>query len=82
MAVMGAALGRVNLNLPTEARGRLRRLAKAMKLTEGEVARQLMLTALDRAERAEFQRRVAASRTPARRARDRVVAEALERLRG
>jgi hypothetical protein len=78
---MGAALERVNLNLPAEARDRLRRLAKAMKLTEGEAARRLMLTALDHAERAELQRRVAASRTPERRARDRAVAEALERLR-
>jgi hypothetical protein len=79
---MGAALERVNLNLPAEARTRLRRLAKAMKLTEGEVARELVLTALERAERMEFQRRLAASRTPERRARDREVAEGLERLRG
>ena len=79
---MGAALERVNINLPAEARDRLRRLAKATQRTEGEVARELVLSALVRAERAEFRRRVEASRTPERRARDRVVAEALERLRG
>lgn len=79
---MSAALERVNLNLPSEARSRLKRLAKALKRTEGEVVRDLVLTALDREERAEFQRRVAASRTPERRARDREIAEALERLRG
>lgn len=82
MVLMGAALVRVNLNLPADARGRLQKLAKAMRLAEGELARELVLTALDRAERAEFQRRVAASRTVERRARDRVIAEALERLRG
>ena len=79
---MGAALERVNVNLPSDARGRLKRLAKALKRTEGEVVRDLILSALNRAERSEFQRRVAASRTPERRARDREIAEALERLRG
>lgn len=79
---MGAALERVNVNLPPEARGRLKRLAKALKRTEGEVVRDLVLTALDRAERAEFRHRVEVSRTPERRARDREIAEALERLRG
>lgn len=82
MTWMGAALERVNLNLPADARDRLRRLAKALRRTEGEVARELVLTALDRAERAEFQRLVAAARTPERRARDREIAAALERLRG
>lgn len=78
---MTAALERVNLNLPAEARTRLRRLAKVLRRTEGEVARDLMLGALERAERAEFQRRLAESRTPERRARDRAIAEALEGLR-
>lgn len=79
---MGAALERVNLNLPSEARGRLKKLAKALKRSEGEVVRDLVLTALERAERAEFRRRVAASRTPERRTRDREIAESLEHLRG
>lgn len=82
MCCMGAALERVNLNLPAEARGRLRRLAKTLKSTEGELARELVLEALDRAERELFRRRVSESRTPERRARDQVIAEALERLRG
>ena len=79
---MAAALERVNLNLPTDARERLQRLAKAMKRSEGEYARDLMLDALDRAERAELRRKVTASRTPERRARDREISRALERLRG
>ena len=79
---MGDALERINLNLPADARGRLRRLAKVLKQTEGEFVRELVLGALDRAERAEFRRRLAASRSPERRARDREIATALERLRG
>jgi hypothetical protein len=80
--VMTAALERVNLNLPADARERLQRLAKAMKRSEGEYARDLMLDAIDRAERAELRRKLVASRTPERRARDREVSRALERLRG
>jgi hypothetical protein len=79
---MAVALERVNLNLPTEARHRLRSLAKAAKAPEAVYARTLLVDAIDRAERAELRRRIEASQTPERRARERQIASALERLRG
>jgi hypothetical protein len=79
---MSAALKRVNLNLPPAARDRLRTLAKAAKAPEAVYARELLVDAIERAEREEFRRRLDASRTPERRARDREIATALERLRG
>jgi predicted DNA-binding protein len=79
---MSAALKRVNLNLPPAARDRLRTLAKAAKAPEAVYARELLVEAIERAEREEFRRRLDASRTPERRARDRAIATALERLRG
>jgi hypothetical protein len=77
-----AALQRLNLNLPSEARDKLRSLAKTAGQPEGVYARKLLLSALARAEAAEFRRRLEASRSPARRERDRQIADALERLRG
>jgi hypothetical protein len=77
-----AALARVNLNLPPIARDRLRSLAKAAGQPEAVYARELLLAALARAEAAEFRRKLGASRSPERRARDREIAGALERLRG
>ena len=79
---MSAALQRVNLNLPKEERARLRTLAKAAGQPEAVFARGLLVDALDRAERAEFRRRLEASRTPERRARDLAITAALERLDG
>lgn len=79
---MSAALKRVNLNLPAEARARLQRLAKAADVPEATYARELLLQAIERAEAAEFRQRLLASRSPERRARDRQIASALERLRG
>jgi hypothetical protein len=79
---MSAALQRVNLNLPPEQRERLRTLARAARTPEAVYARDLLLEAIERAERAAFRKRLEASRTPERRARDRAVAGALERLRG
>jgi hypothetical protein len=79
---MSAALERVNLNLPPEARDRLRSLAKAAKEPEAVYARTLLVDAIDRAERDAFRRQLEASRTPERRARDRAIAAALERLHG
>jgi hypothetical protein len=77
-----AATERVNLNLPAPARERLRSLAKAAKKPEAVFARALLLKAIDREERALFRRRLEASRTPERRARDLEIAAALEQLRG
>jgi len=77
-----SALERVNLNLPPVARDKLRSLAKAAGQPEGVYARELLLSALARADAAEFRRRLEASRSPARRERDRQIATAIERLRG
>jgi len=79
---MRSALQRVNLNLPAAERQRLRDLAKAARVSEAAFARELLVGAIDRAERAQLRERLAASRTPARRARDLKIAKALERLRG
>ncbi len=77
-----SSLERVNLNLPPVARGKLRSLAKAAGQPEGVYARELLLSALACAEAAEFRRRLEASRSQARRDRDRQIATALEGLRG
>jgi hypothetical protein len=77
-----AALERVNLNLPAEARLKLRSLAKASGQPEAVYARELLLEALEKAEVADFRKRLEASRTPERRKRDRQIATGLERLRG
>jgi len=79
---MSRALERVNLNLPLEARERLRRLADAADEPEAVYARELLVDAITRAERALFRQRLEASRTPERRARDQQIATAVERLRG
>jgi len=76
-----AATERVNLNLPAEARARLRRLAKASKKSEAAYVRDLVLDAVAREERAELQRRLEA-RSPKARARELEIASALERWRG
>lgn len=76
------ALERINLNVPGEARRRLKAIAKKLDKTESEVARELLLEALERAERAEFYRRVADETTTELRGRLLYVAEALEQLDG
>jgi len=77
-----ATLERVNLNLPPAARESLRRLARAAAEPEATLARKLLVEAIERAERARFRKRLEASRTPERRARDLEIASAMERLRG
>jgi predicted DNA-binding protein len=75
-------IARVNLNLPVEARQRLRSLAKAANEPEAVFARSLLVKAIERAERAAFRQQLEASRTPERRARDLKIAAAVEGLRG
>jgi hypothetical protein len=77
-----ASTERVNLNIPAPARARLQSLAKAANKPEAVYARSLLVKAIDREERAAFRRRLEASRTPERRARDLEVAAALESARG
>ena len=73
---------RVNLNLPSADRQRLRGLAKAAHEPEAVLARKLLVDAIAREERARFRARLEASRTTERRARDREIVAALERLHG
>jgi hypothetical protein len=73
---------RLNLNIPSEARQTLRRLAKSAKRREGEYARVLLLSAIDRAEREEFFRQVAENMTPELWKRELAIARAMEKLRG
>jgi len=75
---VSAALARVNLNLPPEARERLRSLAKAANTPDAVYARRLLLDAIKRAEHESFRRRLEACRTPE--LREREIATALERL--
>ena len=74
---------RLNLNVPTEARAALRRLAQRAKRREAEVARDLLLDAIEREEREAFFRQVGeAMQNPALRKRLKTVSTALEKLRG
>jgi predicted DNA-binding protein len=77
-----APLERVNLNLPSPAREKLRLLAKTAGKPDAVYARELLLGAIESAEEAEFRKKLRASRTPLRERRDREIALALERLRG
>jgi hypothetical protein len=76
------SLVRINLNVAQETRRRLRAIAKRLKKTESEVARDLLVQALERAERDEFYRQVGDAMTPAVRRRMLEIAEALEKADG
>ena len=71
---------RLNLNIPESVRADLRRIAKRRGLREAEAARELLVRAIEDAERAEFARAMQESMTPALRDRLRRVAEAMEKL--
>ncbi len=79
---MQDALERLNLNVPRTVRAQLRALATQAGRTEGEMARALLIRALEGARREEFFRRVIESHTPAVRARDLEILNAFERLDG
>ncbi len=79
---MRMALERINLNVPADARRRLKLVAKRLKRTESEVARELFLAGLRHAERGAFYDRVADEMTPELRARMVEIAEAFEHLDG
>lgn len=76
------ALERININVPSEMRRRLRNVAKHLKKTESEVARDLLMEGLRRREKEAFYRRVSEQMTPELRARLLDVASAFERLDG
>jgi hypothetical protein len=73
---------RINLNVPADVRERLRDLAARSGRTEAEVARTLLVDALDRARRDEFYRQVADAHREDLRDRDLRILRAFEQLGG
>ena len=73
---------RVNLNVPEGVRASLRALAGRRGLTEGEVARALIVDALRRAEAEEFYDAVAAAQTQETQRAHLAVVAAFETWRG
>lgn len=73
---------RINLNVPTAMRSRPREIARTLRRTESETARDLLAYALDRSAREEMHRRVAAAQTPVVRRRRLAILEAFERSDG
>jgi predicted DNA-binding protein len=73
---------RINLNVPPEVRRRLGAVAKRLRKTEAETARELLIYALERTEREELCRRAVEATTAAVRARMLQIHEALEGLDG
>lgn len=71
---------RINLNIPSDARRRLRSVARRLRKTEAEVARSLLLAALARSEEDEFYRRVAEAQTEQSKARHLEILAAFERM--
>jgi hypothetical protein len=79
---MQDSMQRINLNVPPAVRAELRQLAAAEGRTEGEMARMLLIAALDGARRELFYRAVSDAQTPARHARDLQILRAFEKLDG
>src|SRR5687767_1682011 len=72
------AMERINLNVPSDVRRRLRAIAKRLDRSEAETARDLLIHALELAERNDFYERVASAMTPEMRERMLEIHEALE----
>jgi hypothetical protein len=73
---------RINLNVPNSVRVRLQRMARRLDKTEAETARELLVYALERTEREELYRRVAAAQTPSLRERQLRIVAAFEKHGG
>jgi hypothetical protein len=73
---------RINLNVPSDIRRQLRKMAARSGRTEAEIARTLLMGALERARREEFYRRVAEAQTSDLASRDLEILRALEKLGG
>jgi hypothetical protein len=74
-------MDRLNLNVPSEIRAALRQLAARANLREGEYARELLVRAVERAEREKFFEEMERKMTPAARKRLLAVAGAVEKAR-
>jgi hypothetical protein len=79
---MADTLERINLNVRPDVRRQLREMAARAGRTEAEMARTLLMSALERARRAEFYRAVADAQTAELRDRDLRILRAFERLDG
>ena len=79
---MPDVMERINLNVPSDVRQRLREMASRSGRTESEMARALLVSALDGAFREAFYRQVAEAHSPELRARDLDILRAFERLDG
>lgn len=77
---MSDAMERINLNVPKDVRRQLRRIAKGEGRSEAEVARGLLIDALERARRQEFYRAVAEAHTDELAVRDLEILQAFESL--
>jgi predicted DNA-binding protein len=73
---------RLNLNIPAEARARLRRIAQAASRTESEVARDLLLSGIAQSERDTFYLEVSRNLTDRQRQRQIEMLDAFESLDG
>ncbi len=73
---------RLNLNIPADTKRRLRAIARNSKKTESELARELLVAAVEKAEAEAFFEKVAESQTPAVRQRELEILAALETLHG
>ena len=79
---MQDAMERLNLNVPPPVRSRLKVVAARAGRTESEMARTLLMSALEAAWREAFYQEVAETYTPAMRARTLEVLRALDKLDG
>ncbi|OFV89650.1 MAG: hypothetical protein A3G76_11750 [Acidobacteria bacterium RIFCSPLOWO2_12_FULL_65_11] len=79
---MPDVMERINLNVPKDVRRELRKVAAEAGRSEAEMARVLLIGALERMRREEFYRRVAEGYTPELRARDLAFIRAFESLDG
>ena len=73
---------RLNVNVPVEAREALRELARQAQCHEAELARDLLVAAIQSEERAALSRTLSGARSPALRKRLRQMTTGMEKLRG
>jgi hypothetical protein len=73
---------RLNLNVPASARSKLKQLAARAKRKEAELARELLVRAIDEEDRRELRERFKNSMNPKLRKRLREIADVMEKLRG
>ncbi len=73
---------RLNLNVPAEIRQKIGKIAKRRQLKEAEVARELLIEAVERDEREEFYRQMDDAQTPELRQRLLAITHAMEKLGG